>query len=569
MTFFSNIRFTKDKTHSTGKLAQLGLCFTGAVLLAGCGGSNDSSKKTTTNTGQVSVSVTPKNANAVLMYNNLANSNRANTAGYARLANLPESDRLVLNVGAYGYALQTMVEKLAAAQNRSLVAVNLLKLNAADKAYDSTKAGSFTTAKKATVTVAANTLQRADGGSLDKTVTVSVTDVDVSDETLLPKSFTSKSTSANGSTVYTPLEMLAAVHVQMQENEANVITTAYALAKAAGLHDFVELKSGSTYSVSIPVAGQTASSADLYAFNISTAVWEKAGTLRLNAAKTAYEGKTSKTGYLAVAKPISNTATLTGCVADAAASNTKLAGVEVILTGENYSGYSKAITDKNGKFTLTAKAGSNVNLLVKSGQYKATAIQLNNASTQTLNGGNCYSLDIGTSDIKAAGKLTWQGNKDYDINVILPNKSAMFYNARRYVDANTVTTEITENKDAVSENITYKKLMVGKHYLFVNNFYNNYSTPMSKSGTRFVFHGQTFTPPAGEVSTSTSQLIDTRTPVWLAAVMTVDENCKVTVTAPSSSEYKVWLRDYEFARGEIMKNGETLTASTGKFCTAS
>lgn len=586
----SNNRNVKNIKNKPVSLSVLALTVS-SILLSGCG--DKTSEPAVPQTSQVSVKVAKADGALVtsvtVPYRTVTTQQNTNADGFANVINLPAGERIVLNVARKGFAKQVLVENLQADEKRSFVDVELLKLTTAVNLDDANEvtgkidigtggrfaSSSNTSASKTvTVSIAPNSINRVDASDTNPLL-LSVTNVDVSKETELPgdmKTFENET--------LTPVEVISAAHIF--------------LGNAVNLSGEQLASFSKPIDISIPANGKIDATADLYAFDERLGLWQKDSTLTLNADKTAYTGQTTKTGYLGIVQPIA-VANLSGCVQDA--TGKKLKRAVVILTGDDYSGYDKVLTDDQGFFNIRAKQGGDVSVFAKVGQYKSNVEKVKDATSQRIqpsdssndSGNNsntaldssCMLINTGTDDAKVSGLLSWnpnqganQGKLDYDINILLPNGVAITHANRIYSDEVGRNLVITENSDDVSENISYLRLMQGNHYIFASNFFYDFTTPMSASGIKLLLGNKTFTPPTGEITNKDNPLVDNRTAFWLAAIMKVtapagSDACEVSIEKPDDS-YQAWLKDYQFSRGKIFKDTDKTVLSeatkTPVFC---
>lgn len=596
-----------------------GITALSVALLAACGGSdNSSTTTTTTNTGIVSVLVNQDIAvvtGTALAFQLSSNVAFANNSGYARLDGLPVSDRLIFNVGRQDHGLQTFVTSLKEGESRNFIPVDLLKLTPAENTVTKTKTGKFKladggtfTQDKIQVVIPKDAVIRNDRADITTDLQLFITPINVTDITkkYLPADWKS-STTSNNITSITPLEVVSAVHVQIEEVVANnnVNSSVFRL----GLNDLTSFVEKQGMSIRLPVTTDNPSAtADLYYFDVNDAYWKKDTQLTLSADKKSYTGSTSRTGYLAIMKPVTNTVTVSGCVERKQADG-KVKAIDratVQMRGTSYAGYDQTLTDSKGKFTLTAKRGSKISLSLQAGQTRLENLTTDTLTANTtLNNGTCYQLDALDNGQASKGKLTWSGGNDYDINVVLPDNTLMFYNRRSIVDSavsNSIAVEIIENAGNSSEDLNYSSYMLGDHLIYVNNYTNNFKPSMTAANTQFTLNGNTVKPPAGEVTEKDSKLVDRRTSVWLAAILRVTEksvtdgklSCDVQVITNPSKEsvtgiknittasgvasveevtatYQSWLTDKQFASFKLFKDTDLLLTNviksdTPKYC---
>lgn len=542
------------------------------LLQSGCGGSDSNGRAPLVRNSNVSTLVqgyNPATQEAKPLSNALLFSGASktvfgtsNTAGFARLAGFTKAERLLLNVGASGYALQNVVVNLAENESLTLVDVALLRMQNATS-FSLNTGLSKTLESGAKVSIAGDAVRRADNADITEPnkLRLYLTDIDVNLESLLPADLKTEKDDE-----LLPLQALAAIHVQLDENKASL--TGNTIEQKISRSNLLVLKKDKQMDIAIPIssAAGAQATAKLYYFNPLTGFWEAQGTLSKSADGKTYVGKTEKVGYLAAMRPITNTVTLGGCVTDTAGNAIDRA--RIYLSGSSYAGVDNQVTDAQGKFTSTLKAGEQATLVAQVGQFKSAPVAVDAATQSTINGGACITLDTSVTQAAVSGQASWQNARNFDINIMLPNGDIMFYNKRVYQSAAGEAVRITENADGLSEAVNYARLMKGRHFIVINRFFDQKDGGITSNGGSLQLAGSTFTPPAGEVANRTSQLKDERTHVWLAAVMDVDDECNVSVKRPSvlsdvvtdtggtqiTKNYRDWMSNDDFVNKKLYQD---------------
>lgn len=553
------------------------------MLLSGCGGGDKNSASSTATQKSGAVSMTWNNANPSVnksgkLFSYGVSVVTTDKKGFAQLNNLPADKRLVLKLGSrsFAYAPNMFVVQINDAESVNFGKVDLLPLDEPNigTISDPSKAYAFTNKAGAGADIAANALTEVKK-ELKKLIYLVSIDLTNTDKKYLPADWKSKKDDQ-----LVAMEPLSAVYLD------------FATEGSGTENQPLLLKKDAKVTLKLPVSSKDVSDLPqqigLYHFNANEGIWVSDGTATLTNDKKYYVGSTAKTAtYIAAMRPVTDTVTLTGCVEKRSrdANNkvvvSSLPRTLVKLTGTSYAGYDQVFTDAQGKFSITAKKGSDVTLSFLKDQFEtqtavksATADKNVAGSADSKNG--CVVLDASNANSQLSGKLTWSGSKDYDINAILPNGSLMFYNnrvIRNAAGADGVAVRIQENSDRQSESIDYSALMVGQHLLAVSNYYNDFSPTMSASNIAFTINGQTYKAGdvAGEVAARDSKLIDRRTNVWLAAVMTVADDCSIKVQRPAdvtvvqngkTLSYKSWMTDDDFRARKVFAGDDTEVLST-------
>lgn len=126
----------------------------------------------------------------------------------------------------------------------------------------------------------------------------------------------------------------------------------------------LQLISGKTATIMAPIPLSLILNAPaeipMWYYDTSTGKWMEQGeATRIG---NSYQGSVSHFSYWNFDHPveISDQATITGKVVMENEASTPVAGAQVIATGINYSGYTRAFSDSNGDYSLTVKANSQI-----------------------------------------------------------------------------------------------------------------------------------------------------------------------------------------------------------------
>lgn len=599
---------TQDKTNNMNikpkmtfsrKALAVATLFASGFFLASCGGDTaNSTGNQTTTPGVVSANwgEASDKAGNLFTYGGGAITQLTNQSGYARLTNLPIQERVVLRMGSpfYAYAPQTFVVGIEDGDVIDFGGLDFLSFgNAADTPRFAIADGvNKTNSTGATVKINANAFTTS---GLTANPLVYLVSVDLKDTVnkYLPSDWKHSVNDALQS-----LEPLAAVYLDVVKEQGNDNTTI-----------IEDLKPDQSVALSVPVTGiDTTSlpqSVDAFYLNTNNGLWEKDSVFTLNADKTAYVGKTRRAGYLAMMRPVTDTVTLSGCVEnftiDSAGKKTyaKLPRALVKLTGQSYSGYNQTMTDANGTFSLTVKKGSDVALNYRKGQFtstqKLTAVTADTQVAGSADSSNgCMVIDTtGVSTNAASGKLTWSGGQDYDLNIVTPNGDLSFYNKRELFNSSGRVLTTVENAAGEEETFAYTSLQDGIHLITVSNFNSNFNPSMSSAQAATTLSitnnkGKTTTfkaaDAAGEITQRDSKIIDSRTTIWLAALLNVTRDiqgdCTAKVQSPSETTltastvnsatnlneekaltFKQWMTDTELVAGKVFENDDSTTLS--------
>lgn len=541
------------------------------LVLSGCGSDSDNTTTTTNNQAQVSVYVTDSKANkpvgGVAVFYSQYSPSLTSENGYARLTKLPEVADVTVSLLKVDYARQTLVLPLDKNKTLNRLNVAMLLINKAKTQAGnveiSTASLPFYATGGSKVNITYNNLRRIDGNAPTRPVTVFLTDIDQNNLAVLPGKLVSKTTDT-----LLPLQVFASTHLQLNEKYA---TTDEDNADVYRQQSMISLANETSVPVEIVAYKNAPATATLYYFDTSSSSWQAGENLTLTTnskGQSVYTGSTSHTGYLIVAKT-ADTRTVTGCVADTQGNRLANTQVNARLSHSFYRGYS----DSEGNFSLTLPTNVAVNLQAFAEQYRSNT-QTREAAVTTSSSTNCLQVNM-TKSQSATAKLTWNGSPaDLDINVFLPTDDVLWYNN---LGSSTTTpfANITTLADG-SEQLSYARLLIGTHRLFVYNASKTFNPGITESGAKLTLTtaAKTFTAsPAAyakqtEVTQSSSRLSDTRSVVWYAGDMVVDANCNISFNEPDNRVYRRWLTIDEFVTKNLLLTGKTMPSSSsdGRYC---
>ena len=348
----------------------------------------------------------------------------------------------------------------------------------------------------ASLTVPANALLAAGGGTAPATVDIRVTAVNVgSDSNLLSGDYTDDAG--------TPVQTFGAV----------TVTPSVA----------VDVVAGQQLALQVPVSTRSAvspASANLYYFDTIAGRWTQEGTATLVAgALPYYQANVTRFAQWMVGSPITGAVSVTGCVVDDLGN--PAANVRMGADGVNYSSINSATTNGSGQFTVIAPANSNLVLQGRRGAY------LTNASAVSVASGamsipTC--LTIPTTNA-ATMRLTWGTNpRDIDSHLHVPGGYHVYYVTRGSLSAEPFANlDVDDVTGFGPEVTTVRRPKIGIYRFYLHNYSQTFGPGMTGSPTRVELNyaGRTvvFSPPAGEGSALHWHLFD----------LEISANCTMTL----------------------------------------
>lgn len=429
--------------------------------------------------------------------------------GDVTLSNITTSGRVPFHVSSQGFAQQSLVLDVISGQP-SNVNIQLLPLQLAGS-LNATIGGSVNLGNSSTqVDVAANSLVRTDSQPIVGNISINITPINsILNIHQLPDELVAVDSSGQRQQI----ESFGAMIINATDaNNANVV-----------------LKSGSLATIRIPVISRTASlpaTTPLYVYDAVKGYWVVDGSnmLTLSADGKYYTGTTTQFGTVSAAA-VYQTVTVTGCLADGnvAGDKYRLQNVPVSLEGVDYSGYSTAITNNNGEFTITARANSTV---VVAAQLGRSISNSNKITVTTNNYSMSPCLQMTNLSNNVSVKLTWGAlPKDIDSHLFTPSGTLVSYLNKGSLSATPyVYLDVDDTTSYGPEIVTLRRLMVGDYHYVVHNYSSTNNPGITDSPTRVELNtptgSQLFVPNAGETVS---------TDFWHAFTLRVDANCNISV----------------------------------------
>lgn len=425
------------------------------------------------------------------------------------LSNITTTGKTLFNVSSSGFAQQVLALDLIAGQP-SNVNLQLLPLQLAGS-FNPAMGGSVSLDNSADqVDVTANSLIRIDRQPIVGNVSVNIAPINsILDIHQLPGELVTVDSDG-----------------QRQSIESFGATIIYAVdaTKAS-----VSLKTGSVANVRIPVITRSTAlpaTTPLYIYDGVKGLWVVDGTnvLTLSADKKYYTGSTTKFGTLSAAA-VYQTVTVTGCLADGNVDgdNYRLQNVPVSLEGVDYSGYSTAITNSNGEFTITARANSTV---VVAGQLGRSISNVNKITVSNSNYNMSPCLQMTNLSNNVSVKLTWGAlPDDLDSHLLTPSGALVYYGSKGSLAAAPhAYLDVDDTTSFGPEIVTLRRLMIGDYHYVVHNFSETYVPGITNSPARVELNtptgSQLFVPNEGEAAGKD---------YWHAFTLKVDVNCNIIV----------------------------------------
>ncbi len=392
--------------------------------------------------------------------------------------------RAVFEAGASSYeTLYAPAEVLG-----TVPSVNLFRLTPYGTTADVTVTvgGTVTdTGSGAAVTLPANALAAAGGGSAPSTVGVRVTPIAVgTDPHLLSGDYTDDSGNL--------LESFGG---------ASLGSTAP-----------VQVASGAELTLRIPVSTRssaTSTAANLYRFDPSSGRWVQNGTATISGG--AYNAAVTTFGQWMVGVPITSPVTVTGCVRDD--NDVPAANVRVELEGISYTGTTQATTNAQGVFTLSARQGSRVIVAGRRGALLTNSVA-KDVTTGAADISPCLTLPLSNA---ATMRLTWgAAPTDIDSHLRTPDGAHIdFTSGGSLTQQPFASLDVDDVTSFGPEVTTVRRPRAGIYRFYLHNFSRSrdLSAPgMTESPTRLELNylGRTvvFSPPNGEGSAQWWHLFD-------------------------------------------------------------
>lgn len=428
--------------------------------------------------------------------------------GDVTLSNITASERVLYNINSQGFAQQSLALDVIAGQP-SNVNIQLLPLQLAGS-FSATTGGSATLSNSPTqVDVAANSLVRNDSQAIVGDISVNIASIN---SILNIHQLPGELATVDSAGLKQPIESFGAMVINaVDDTKADV-----------------SLKAGSVATIHIPVVSRSTTlpaTTPLYIYNVVKGYWEVDGSnvLTLSADKKYYTGTTSQFGAVSAAATY-QTVNVTGCLADG--NGYSLQNVPVSLEGVDYSGYTTAITNSDGIFTISARASSTV---VVSGQLGKSISNTNKITTTTTASNMTPCLEMTNLANNVSIKLTWGVSpSDVDSHLFTPNGIFISYlNKGSVIAAPFAYLDVDDTSSFGPEIVSLRRLMVGDYNYVVHNYSATYFPGLTNSPTRVELNtptgSQLFVPTVGETVSGVSK------DYWHVFTLRVDANCNINI----------------------------------------
>ncbi|KXZ66958.1 YfaP family protein [Acinetobacter venetianus] len=428
--------------------------------------------------------------------------------GDVTLSNITNSEKVLFNINSQGFAQQSIVVNTITGQP-SNINIQLLPLQLAGSFNPSTNASVSLSNSIAKVDVFANSLARTDSQSINGSVSIKIAPINsILDIHQLPGELTTVDSSGQRQLI----ESFGAMIINAVDSADNEVT----------------LKTGNVATVSIPVVTRSTTlpaTTPLYIYDVEEGYWVKDGSniLTLSTDGKYYTGSTSQFGAVSAAT-VYQTVEVTGCLADG--NGYRLQNVPISLEGVDYSGYSTAITNSNGEFTISARANSTA---VVAGQLGRSISNSNKITTAANSYAMSPCLEMTNLSNNVTVKLTWGSlPNDIDSHLLAPNGSLVYYGSKGSLSsAPYAYLDVDDTSSFGPEIVTIRRLMVGDYYYVVHNYSGTYNPGITDSPTRVELNTPTgselFVPNSGESVNMVNKNY------WHVFTLRVDTNCNISV----------------------------------------
>lgn len=431
---------------------------------------------------------------------------QTDTEGRFQLPAGAANERALLQLAGGGYGETTRVLRVGA-DGLSDLQVRLLPASQNGQVDAATGGSVGSSDGRARVTLAAGSLQRADGTPASGPVAVQLTAINPAvDSSLMPGDY---STLVSG--VERQIESFGALAVELRDSAGQALN----------------LRPGQTATLRIPLGTRSAqppSTVPLFFFDEGSGRWVQEGsaTLQGSGALRYYEGTVSHFSIWN-ADQLIETVYLQGCVVDA--SGQRVARAWVSSDGIDYSGSSGAYSDASGSFRLALRRNSLSTMTATlAGLLSNTARVTTGASDLTQS--DCLVLSASATGVTIT--LTW-GEKpsDLDSHLYAPDGSHVYFrDPGSLAAAPFANLDVDDISSFGPEVITLTRLMVGTYRYAVHNYSGYGDGPISSSQAQVTLRlpgraPELFLPPASGESVPTSY--------WTVFELDVDAQCQVTL----------------------------------------
>lgn len=337
-------------------------------------------------------------------------STTTNEQGFFTLANLEETDRLVVNFSLQGYNTNTSVTKILTG-NASYIETVLAEVASTTTFWSGAGVthGETYTAAGASVAIQPNSLVDASGASFNGNATIEITPFDPTTENgmkCFPGEFKGETTS--GETV--PIESFGFMDVTIKDTSGNPL----------------QIAPGRTAEIVVPVPSSLSyrapNSIPLWYFDHDDGKWHEDGAAALNLSGTAYEGAVTHFTPWNCDKDWSwaDMAWVRGRVIDAV-TGLPVFGARILITGDNWSA-GESGTFMDGTFEIPVMPNRQGTLKASKGDISSDTHYINTlGSSQYLEMGDVLIGGIPAVVIT----LTWKENPDdLDAHLTIPDGAA-------------------------------------------------------------------------------------------------------------------------------------------------
>lgn len=416
----------------------------------------------------------------------------------------PANDRALLHLGGGGFGETTRVLRVGA---DGLSGLQIRLLPASQTGSVDAAVGGSVGSERARVTLAAGSLQRADGTPASGSVAVQLTTINPGvDSSQMPGDYT---TLVGG--VERRIESFGALAVELRDSAGQLLN----------------LRSGQTATIRIPLgtrSNQPPATVPLFFFDESSGRWVQEGSASLQGTAGAryYEGTVT---HFSVwnADQLQETVYLQGCVVDA--SGQRVAGAVISSDGIDYSGSSSTLSDANGGFRLALRRDSQSAVTATLGGLLSNTLRVSSgASDFTRN--DCLVLSASATGVTIT--LTWgELPGDLDAHLFAPDGSHVFYGDRgSLASAPFANLDVDDTDSFGPEVVTLTRLMVGTYRYAVHNYDGYGSGPIASSQAQVTLRlpgasAETFLPPANGETAATRY--------WTVFEFEVDAQCRITL----------------------------------------
>lgn len=416
----------------------------------------------------------------------------------------PANDRALLHLGGGGFGETTRVLRVGA---DGLSGLQIRLLPASQTGSIDAAVGGSVGNDRARVTLAAGSLQRADGTPASGSVAVQLTAINPGvDSSQMPGDYT---TLVGG--VERRIESFGALAVELRDSAGQQLN----------------LRSGQTATIRIPLgtrSNQPPATVPLFFFDESSGRWVQEGSASLQGTAGAryYEGTVTHFSIWN-ADQLQETVYLQGCVVDA--SGQRVAGAAISSDGIDYSGSSSTLSDANGSFRLALRRDSESAVTAILGGLLSNTLRVSSGASDFTRS-DCLVMSASATGVTIT--LTWgELPGDLDAHLFAPDGSHVFYGDRgSLASAPFANLDVDDTDSFGPEVVTLTRLMVGTYRYAVHNYDGYGSGPIASSQAQVTLRlpgasAETFLPPANGETAATRY--------WTVFEFEVDAQCRITL----------------------------------------